>query len=661
MFFRAFARNPDVLFVASAGNFEFDFLGFDVEGVDAELVVPANLGDNFNNVVTVGATDTTLSREDSRASFSSFGSVVSVAAPGVAVYSPAPRGRGNFPIGALNYDQFFSGTSAAAPMVTGVAAVLKTLEPEYQKFIPGLMMDPTTIKNTLVASADPIQPDKRLGFGCFNETTTTTGCRLNAHRAVAWFFPPASTTLSVAATTSDSISISWVNPLDFAFTTPDFDSYRIFRSTTSPVTLESTLVETTDDVNQLSFTETNLQSKTEFFYKVFVFDKAGLYAASNEVSAKTGVTAPPEGFWSVFRHDARSTGRSTFSGPTASPSLLWNAGVGGRSEPAIGFDGTIYIISDSHALFAVDDSGRIKWSFQGKAPTVSPPGPGNWATPAVDRSGVVYFPAGNFYALNPDGTAKWVFENGDESFQRCSPTIAPDGTIYAMSHRANLYAFNPDGSIRWTADLGSGAGLGGTPCSPAIGDDGTLYVAVRGLTPGRTSELVAVNPDGTLKWTFGLFQFEETSPVVGDDGTIYISSGEGFLYGIRPNGTVRWSRLMRSSSFFSSVSLNYANGRIYFANSGFPFKLYSLDGSSGAVVWERVVNRGVFCIGSVDQHNNVFVNNDSDTVFSFDQDGNLNWELFVDRVGGQFEGRGCTVVGSDGVLYYSSPLKKLGF
>ncbi len=281
---------PGVIFVFAAGN----------DRIDSQFHLPGG-GVSAANTITVAATGL----NDKRATFdpldpsnsSSFGSRVDISAPGIAVYSPAPRGKGTSPPDTKDYDQFFNGTSAAAPMVTGVAGILKALEPEYQKFTPGLVMNPQTIKETLIASADPIftnEPDKRLGSGCFNETALSTGCRLNAHRAVAWFFSPASTTLAQPTDiTTDSIALSWTNPLDFDFTTPDFDSYKVFRSTSSPVTLESTLVETIDDVNQTTFTDTNLQSDTGFFYKVFVFDKTGLSTGSNKVSATTLPAGPP--------------------------------------------------------------------------------------------------------------------------------------------------------------------------------------------------------------------------------------------------------------------------------------------------------------------------------------------------------------------------------
>lgn len=178
-----FISNPDILFIAAAGNF----------GLPISNVLPA--GVSTQNILVVGATDLL----DSRAIFSSFESSnfnSDISAPGVGVYAPKPSG---------GYDPNFSGTSASAPLVTGVAALLKALEPEYQKHTPGLVMTPAKIKEILQISADPITTDKPLGSGCFTAEkspgTGYNGCRLNAHRAVVWLLPPTPVILNALVVT----------------------------------------------------------------------------------------------------------------------------------------------------------------------------------------------------------------------------------------------------------------------------------------------------------------------------------------------------------------------------------------------------------------------------------------------------------------------------
>src|SRR3989344_292888 len=276
------------LFIISGGN----------SSIDAGNSVPATV--NATNTIAVAATEL----DDSRAHFipvvfpgSNFGSAITLAAPGKSVYVPRPGGLYAEPGTILGF-LLGSGASIAPPMVTGVAAILKALEPEYQKYTSGLVMSPAEIKSVLIKSADPIQtgePGKRIGTGCYADPNdqVNTGCRLNAHRAVAWYLPPAGVAnLSATAESASSIRLGWQKPDDFDLKTPDFAALKIYRATHDGVTENDTLVAEITDPGQTIFTDTGLSPSTTYFYKVFVFDKAGLSTPSNEVSATTLSAVP---------------------------------------------------------------------------------------------------------------------------------------------------------------------------------------------------------------------------------------------------------------------------------------------------------------------------------------------------------------------------------
>ncbi len=101
------AGNAGITFVAAASNFG--------EDNDQTPMYPASL--NLPNLISVAATD----RHGNIADFSSYGyHSIKVAAPGIEIISTYPG----------NQYQAISGTSMAAPMVSGVVALLAKFRPE---------------------------------------------------------------------------------------------------------------------------------------------------------------------------------------------------------------------------------------------------------------------------------------------------------------------------------------------------------------------------------------------------------------------------------------------------------------------------------------------------------------------------------------------------
>lgn len=111
-----YAEAKGVLLVHAAGN--------DAADVDVEPRYPtsqyASMSEQFTNWLDVGAS--TRYKERLAASFSNYGKdMVDVFAPGLEIYSTVPQS--DFKIS--------QGTSMAAPMVTGVAALLKSYFPHF--------------------------------------------------------------------------------------------------------------------------------------------------------------------------------------------------------------------------------------------------------------------------------------------------------------------------------------------------------------------------------------------------------------------------------------------------------------------------------------------------------------------------------------------------
>jgi hypothetical protein len=141
------------------------------------------------------------------------------------------------------------------------------------------------------------------------------------------------------------------------------------------------------------------------------------------------------------------------------------------------------------------------------------------------------------------GRVKWRFRlDGDYSLQ--SAAIGADGTVYVNVTGGKLYAVNPDGTQRWVFQAGLG---GGAPGPVSVGADGNVYVA--GLVPsptgsGNVDGIFAVNPDGTLRWLFDDTGYLIIAgPNVGPDGNVYAvaeSPGIG-LFSLTPAGQTRFA------------------------------------------------------------------------------------------------------------------------
>ena len=172
-----------------------------------------------------------------------------------------------------------------------------------------------------------------------------------------------------------------------------------------------------------------------------------------------------------------------------------------------------------------------KWIF-------NTPGYGGWlSTPAIGSDGTVYASAnasglvnGLLYAVNPDGTQKWM---KILSSRVGTPSIGTDDTLYVgvysySSRNSYLSAWTSGGIIKWTFPTGENIGM----ISKAIGGDGTIYV--RGW---RT--LYAVNPDGTQKWAHQIGEWG-FSMAIDKHGIIYLPAGYDLL-AVNPDGSRKWS------------------------------------------------------------------------------------------------------------------------
>lgn len=143
------ADTAGILFVAAAGN----------DGTNNETTPHYPSSYDLSNIISVAATD----HNDNLATFSNFGvSSVDIGAPGVSVYSTKPD----------NSYGFKSGTSMAAPHISGISALLMAQFQELSHF---------DIKDLMLNTVDKL--------ASLTGKVLTDG-RLNANKAISGTTPP---------------------------------------------------------------------------------------------------------------------------------------------------------------------------------------------------------------------------------------------------------------------------------------------------------------------------------------------------------------------------------------------------------------------------------------------------------------------------------------
>ena len=148
--------------------------------------------------------------------------------------------------------------------------------------------------------------------------------------------------------------------------------------------------------------------------------------------------------------------------------ILWTHNVGAMilASPALTRTSLVIGAEDGNVLAFKKDGSKL-WTW--RAPNERTANRGIESSPAVGSDGTIYVGSKNhrLYALR-DGKLRWAVELGWEI--ESSPTIGRDGTIYVGAEDHNIYAISPLGKIIWLIHTG-----GQVDSPPAI-DGSQLYV-----------------------------------------------------------------------------------------------------------------------------------------------------------------------------------------
>jgi outer membrane protein assembly factor BamB len=353
--------------------------------------------------------------------------------------------------------------------------------------------------------------------------------------------------------------------------------------------------------------------------------------------------------WSEFDASAAHAGTSAGPGPTTS-NVSWTFDLGDgyntqASSPIIGPDGTIYLESGAQSasggpgcgaqIVAISPSTQeILWSWSDTTENVF------GSTPALGPNGTVYVVAdapncsggvGDLIAIASGGTTLWKLTGLGLIG---SPTVGPDGTVYVEDSASTLYAVNPsNGQVLWS--FAGASGSVGEPGFPAISADGTtLYLPSGG---GDLYALTAGPTGGQLLWTYQIQGPQDgwivNAPAVGPDGTIYVATGgfgddgavPGDIEAVNPDGTLKWSYL--SDGTFQSTPTVTATGQIVAGNNA--GTVVALNEADGSLAWSYQApgaggTNGFFYAASAAGDGTTYLQNQL-SVFALSATGALEW------------------------------------
>jgi len=346
---------------------------------------------------------------------------------------------------------------------------------------------------------------------------------------------------------------------------------------------------------------------------------------------------PIDSPWPMYCYDVRHTGRSPYSTTDNLGTEKWCFDVVETcvGSPVIDDKGIIYI--GARHLFAVYPNCTLKWKYEDPIKITS--------APAIDENGILYVggiwvrPQCMYAIYTSNGTLKWKYKVGDDIWS--SPAIGKDGTIYFGSETDYIYALNPNGTLKWKYKTGHVV-----YSSPAIGEDGTVYCG------SHDEHLYAFYPDnGTVKWKYKTGHWVRTAPCIADDGTVYVVSLDDHLYALYPNGTLKWKKNMDEGGTSPTIG---QDGTIYCGYT----KLRAVNPEDGSIRWifdpgeKRTIQGGTPCNSAdgIIYFGTHIGKTDGGELIAVNSDGSERWRLKIATVWTD----SAPAIGEDGTIYIGS-------
>ncbi|MBB6050905.1 PQQ-binding-like beta-propeller repeat protein [Armatimonas rosea] len=237
------------------------------------------------------------------------------------------------------------------------------------------------------------------------------------------------------------------------------------------------------------------------------------------------------------------------------------------TEPVIQKNGNILTADWSGWVYSFTKNGDLAWEKQILSLQYGP---------ACGLDGTIYLPNGWVYAIDETGSLKWTFS--ESGFEGAGINVDKNGILYMASSsnlsQKYLVAINPNGTLRWKQPI-TGSCYG----SPAIDSKGNIYVTTYFRDPFgppiNETGLYSFTPDGVLRWSKQITS--RHTPVIGIDDTVYVWSVDGLFAAFTPAGALKWTYYYGDGDRSTEFIVTNQNNLIF----GYLRKI----GSNGAPIW----------------------------------------------------------------------------
>ncbi len=366
--------------------------------------------------------------------------------------------------------------------------------------------------------------------------------------------------------------------------------------------------------------------RPSYFYNPVTGSDGTVYATSREYSSPKYLYAiTPEGTvnWKVdlAEDDSYNTDSSVpaigdtgiiylqqhdgyFTAFNTDGTIKWQTYTGGdSSSPAIAGDGTIYVGSLDHCLYALDSES------QGLAASSCPKifkdqyNTSNYENTTGSDSNLPSAPSDiQGSVLSPSMTSLTWDTSAYTDGQITEYQIYRNGEYIGLSGSGGYTDTGLSPSTRYCYGI------------RAVDESGNIS----DVSPEICLETRPQAADGELKWKVNTGMVNGKSLAIGEDGAIYLSSTDGYGYAINKNGTVRW----RKSNWVGRITVSRDD--TLYASKGWPdYQLVSFK-ADGDINWQYPIDGLALMVA---EDGTVYLRSQGDSVTAITPEGQLKWQI----------------------------------